>query len=144
MSLIDKKEKIFIAGGNGMVGSAIKRKFNLYGYNNLLCPSSKELDLTNSKFLFDWFQENSPEIVILAAAKVGGIYANNKYPVDFLLENLKIQNNVIEISWKNNVKRLLFLGSSCIYPKFSPQPIKEETLISHIFFGERFFFSSAV
>ncbi len=129
MALIDKKEKIFIAGSKGMVGSAIKRKFKHYGYNNLLCPSSKELDLTNSGFVFDWFTEKSPDIVVLAAAKVGGIYANNSYPVNFLLENLKIQNNVIESAWKTNVKRLLFLGSSCIYPKYSKQPIKEEELM---------------
>ena len=97
---------------------------------NLECPSRKELDLTNTELVNEWFGEKKPDIVILAAAKVGGgIYANNKYPVDFLLENLKIQNNVIEIAWKNNCKRLLFLGSSCIYPKYSNQPIKEEELL---------------
>ena len=129
MALINRKAKIFIAGSKGMVGSAIKRKFKSLGYNNLLCPTSKELDLTNSKFVFDWFANKSPEIVVLAAAKVGGIYANSTYPVNFLLENLKIQNNVIESAWKTNVKRLLFLGSSCIYPKYSKQPIKEEELM---------------
>ena len=129
MVLIDKKAKIFIAGSKGMVGSAIKRKLKYLGFNNLLCPSRKELDLTNTKVVFDWFTKNNPDIVVLAAAKVGGIYANNSYPVNFLLENLKIQNNVIESAWKTNVKRLLFLGSSCIYPKYSKQPIKEEELM---------------
>ena len=129
MTLIDKKEKIFIAGANGMVGSAIKLKLQNYGYNNLKTPSRKDLNLTDTKLVFNWFEENKPNIVILAAAKVGGIYANNTYPVDFLLDNLKIQNNVIEAAWKNNVRRLLFLGSSCIYPKYSKQPIKEEELL---------------
>ena len=127
--LINKKDKIFIAGSRGMVGSAIKRKLSENGYQNLECPSRKELDLTNTKSVNEWFGEKKPDIVILAAAKVGGILANNEYPVDFLLENLKIQNNVIEIAWKNNSKRLLFLGSSCIYPKYSNQPIKEEELL---------------
>ena len=127
--LINKEDKIFIAGSKGMVGSAIKRKLSENGYQNLECPSRKELDLTNTKSVNEWFGEKKPDIVILAAAKVGGILANNEYPVDFLLENLKIQNNVIEIAWKNNCKRLLFLGSSCIYPKYSNQPIKEEELL---------------
>ena len=127
--LINKADKIFVAGSGGMVGSAIKRKLNVNGYKNLEYPSRNELDLTNTESVNKWFGEKNPAIVILAAAKVGGIYANNKYPVDFLLENLKIQNNVIEIAWKNGVKRLLFLGSSCIYPKSSNQPIKEEELL---------------
>ena len=127
--LINKADKIFIAGSGGMVGSAIKRKLKANGYKNLEYPSRNKLDLTNTELVNKWFGEKKPNIVILAAAKVGGIYANNKYPVDFLLENLKIQNNVIEIAWKNGVKRLLFLGSSCIYPKFSNQPIKEEELL---------------
>ena len=127
--LINKEDKIFIAGSKGMVGSAIKRKLSENEYQNLECPSRKELDLTNTKSVNEWFGEKKPDIVILAAAKVGGILANNEYPVDFLLENLKIQNNVIEIAWKNNCKRLLFLGSSCIYPKYSNQPIKEEELL---------------
>ena len=112
-----------------MVGSAIKIKLSKYGYQNLKFPTKEELDLRNSEMVSIWFKKNKPDIVILAAAKVGGIYANNKYPLDFLLENLKIQNNVIESSWKNDVKRLLFLGSSCIYPKFAKQPIKEEELL---------------
>tara|TARA_Y100001978_G_C23648135_1_gene411924 strand:+ start:148 stop:1143 length:996 start_codon:yes stop_codon:yes gene_type:complete len=129
MNLIDKKEKIFIAGGSGMVGSAIKSKLIKEGYKNLKSPSRNELDLKNTNLVFDWFGENKPNIVILAAAKVGGIYANSTYPVDFILDNLKIQNNVIEAAWKNKARRLLFLGSSCIYPKNSSQPIKEEQLL---------------
>ena len=129
MNLIDKNEKIFIAGGSGMVGSAIKSKLFKEGYKNLKSPTRKELDLKNPKLVFDWFEENKPNIVILAAAKVGGIYANSTYPVDFILDNLKIQNNVIEAAWKNKARRLLFLGSSCIYPKNSSQPIKEEQLL---------------
>ena len=130
MVLINKTQKIFIAGGRGMVGSAIKRKLKFFGYKNLLSPSRKEIDLTNHQKVLEWFDKNRPEIVVLAAAKVGGIYANNQYPSSFLLENLKIQNNVIEIAFKNQVKRLLFLGSSCIYPKDSDQPIKEEQLLN--------------
>ena len=127
--LINKSEKFFIAGARGMVGSAIKRKLIQNGYTNLECPSRNELDLTNTELVNKWFKKKNPDIVILAAAKVGGIYANDKYPVEFLLENLKIQTNVIENAWKNNCKRLLFLGSSCIYPKYSSQPIKEESLL---------------
>ena len=108
MSLIEKQEKIFIAGGSGMVGRAIINKLNSYGYKNLISPSRAELDLKNNAEVFDWFSKNKPNLVILAAAKVGGIYSNSSYPVDFLLDNLKIQNNVIEASWKNNVRRLLF------------------------------------
>ncbi len=129
MSLINKEDQIFIAGSTGMVGSAIKSKLNSSGYINLRIPSRKELDLENTNSVFNWFKENKPDIVILAAAKVGGIMANSTYPADFILNNLKIQNNVIESAWKNNTKRLLFLGSSCIYPKYSNQPIKEEELL---------------
>jgi len=129
MKLISQKDKIFIAGASGMVGNAIKLKLYNSGYTNLITPSRKELELTNTKLVFDWFKKNNPDIVIIAAAKVGGIYANNTFPVDFLLDNLKIQNNIIEAAWKNDVKRLLFLGSSCIYPKNSTQPIKEEELL---------------
>ena len=127
--LINKADKIFIAGVKGMVGSAIKRKLIEKGYKNLECPTRDKLDLTKTELVFEWFREIKPSVVIIAAAKVGGIYANNKYPVDFLLENLKIQNNIIEAAWKNNTKRLLFLGSSCIYPKNSKQPIQEEELL---------------
>ena len=132
---INLNEKIFIAGSNGMVGTAIKKSLLKSGYglnkNNgaLLTPSRKELDLLKFNEVEDWFIKNKPTIVILAAAKVGGIQANNSMPADFILENLKIQTNVIENSWKTNVKRFLFLGSSCIYPKFAQQPIKEESLL---------------
>ncbi len=130
MSLINKNDKIFIAGSEGMVGSAIKRNLSFNDYHNLLCPTRIELDLTNNKNVEDWFTNNKPDIVIIAAAKVGGIFANNSYPSDFLLDNLKIQNNLIETSWKNDTKRLLFLGSSCIYPKNTSQPIKEDSLLN--------------
>ena len=129
MTLINKTHKIFIAGSSGMVGSAIKRKLNNLGFKNLISPNRLELDLKEADAVSNWFKKKKPDIVILAAAKVGGIFANNKYPVDFLLDNLKIQNNVIEGAWKNNVRRLLFLGSSCIYPKNSRQPIKEDELL---------------
>ena len=128
------KERIFIAGGSGMVGSAIKRALlNInFGKNNsgiLLTPNRSELDLKNYVEVEEWFNKNKPSIVIIAAAKVGGIYANDNQPFDFILENLKIQTNIIEISWKYNVKTLLFLGSSCIYPKNAIQPIKEDELL---------------
>ena len=134
--LINFNEKIFIAGANGMVGSSVKRNFLEEGYGlqknggTILAPSRKELDLMNYKAVEDWFKQNRPTIVVLAAAKVGGIYANSSLPADFIFENLKIQNNVIEAAWKNKTKRLVFLGSSCIYPKLAKQPIKEEYLLS--------------
>tara|TARA_Y100000589_G_C27126797_1_gene618891 strand:- start:451 stop:1431 length:981 start_codon:yes stop_codon:yes gene_type:complete len=128
-SRFNKKDIIFLAGSNGMVGSAIKRTFQHLGYKNLLTPTRKELNLLDSTLVKKWFSINKPSIVILAAAKVGGILANSMNPSAFLLENLKIQTNVIESSWSIGVKRLLFLGSSCIYPKFSLQPIKEESLL---------------
>ena len=132
---INTNEKIFIAGSNGMVGRAIKKSLIKSGYglneNNgsLLTPSRSELDLSKFHEVESWFLKNKPTIVILAAAKVGGIHANNSMPADFILENLKIQTNVIENSWKANVKRFLFLGSSCIYPKFAQQPLKEDSLL---------------
>ena len=136
---INLDEKIFIAGSNGMVGNAIKKSLLKSGYglneNNgsLLTPSRAELDLLKFNEVENWFINNKPTIVILAAAKVGGIYANNSMPADFILENLKIQTNVIENSLKANVKRFLFLGSSCIYPKFAQQPIREDSLLeSHL------------
>ena len=113
-----------------MAGSAIVRSLIKSGYTNLLCVDRNELDLRNGISVENWFTKNKPDVVILAAAKVGGILANSKYPVDFLFDNIKIQNNVIESSWRNNVKRFLFLGSSCIYPKSSQQPIKEEYLLT--------------
>ena len=135
-SRLNSNERIFIAGSSGMVGSAIKRALikKGYCYNSslgiLLTPTRKELDLRNFYDLKKWFEINKPSIVILAAAKVGGIYANNNKPFEFILENLKIQTNIIELSWHFGVKTLLFLGSSCIYPKFAPQPIKEEYLMT--------------
>ncbi len=128
--LINKEDKIFVAGSNGMVGKAICRELKINEYYNLLTPSRNELDLFNLTNVRDWFNKNQPSVVIVAAAKVGGIFANSRYPVEFLLENLKIQNNVIETASLMNVNRLLFLGSSCIYPKNSIQPIKEEYLLS--------------
>ena len=132
---ITKKDKILVAGSRGMAGSAICRSLIRKGYGDtnksgkLLVPTRNELDLLNFSDVIHWFDNNRPEIVIIAAAKVGGIYANSKYPTEFILENLKIQNNLIEASWKFGVKRLVFLGSSCIYPKYSNQPIKEEYLL---------------
>ena len=128
--LINKDDKIFIAGSNGMVGKALTRAFKKKNYLNLLTPSRRELDLFNFVDVHNWFLEKQPSVVIIAAAKVGGILANSEYPFEFLIENLKIQNNLIEIASSNKVKRLLFLGSSCIYPRDSIQPIKEEYLLN--------------
>ena len=128
---MDKNIKIYIAGHRGLVGSAIKREFESKGYTNLVYKTHSELDLTNSDAVAKFFEEEKPDWVVLAAAKVGGIHGNNTYPVEFMLENLKIQNNIIENSYKNNVKKLLFLGSSCIYPRETPQPMKEEHLLSN-------------
>ena len=130
--IFTNNQKIFIAGANGMVGSSIKRALNkLDNINqiNILAPTRKELDLLDSRSVKEWFNLNNPSIVILAAAKVGGIHANASFPADFLIENIKIQTNVIESSFNQGVKRLLFLGSSCIYPKYASQPIKEESLL---------------
>ena len=120
----------FIAGHRGMAGSAILRSLGQAGFNNVLTASRSELDLTDPLAVSAWFANNRPELVLLAAAKVGGILANDTYPADFLLENLKIQNNVIESAWRHGCRRLLFLGSSCIYPKFAEQPIREEALLT--------------
>ena len=128
--LLSQGDRIFVAGHKGMAGSAICRALEKKGYKNILTCKRKDLDLADINAVTDWFKLNKPDVVIIAAATVGGIQANNNYPVNFLLNNLKIQNNVIETSWKSNVKRLLFLGSSCIYPKFSKQPIKEEELLT--------------
>jgi len=134
--IIDKNERIFIAGSNGMVGSSIKRALLKNPSNktnkilNLLTPSRLELDLLDSNAVKNWFKKEKPNIVILAAAKVGGIHVNSKYPTEFLLENIKIQSNIIEAALKVGVRRLLFLGSSCIYPKYATQPIKEEELLN--------------
>ena len=129
---MNSPSKIFIAGHNGMVGSAILRNLQDKGFSNFVLKSSKELDLRDAKAVADFFEEEKPEFVFLAAAKVGGIVANNTYRADFLYENLMIQNNVIHEAYKNKVEKLLFLGSSCIYPKLAPQPLKEEYLLTGI------------
>jgi len=130
MSKLKKDDKIFIAGHNGMVGSAIERKYRQEGFKNILTFSSKELDLRDQSSVDEFYKKEKPDFVILAAAKVGGIRANNKYKAEFIYDNLMIESNVIHFAYENNVKKLLFLGSSCIYPKHSPQPIKEEFLMS--------------
>lgn len=127
---MEKKSKIYVAGHKGMVGSAIIRKLKAAGYENLLVSTSKELDLRDQEAVRKFFEANKPEYVFLAAAKVGGILANDKYKAEFLYDNLMIQNNVIHQSYKNGVKKLMFLGSSCIYPKMAPQPLKEEYLLT--------------
>lgn len=127
--MICKTTSIFIAGHNGMVGSAILRMLKSSGYSNLITSSRSSTDLTIERDVDNFFNANRPEIVILAAAKVGGINANVKQPVEFLLNNLKIQNNIIDASQKNGIKKIIFLGSSCIYPKESPQPITEKQLM---------------
>jgi len=129
-TLINQADKIFVAGHRGMAGSAIVRRLNQAGYDQLLTVNHDQLDLRDAGSTAAWLQEQKPDVVILAAAKVGGIQANATYPADFLLDNLKIQNNVIEAAWRIGVKRLLFLGSSCIYPKFANQPIQEESLLT--------------
>lgn len=128
--LITPEDRIFVAGHRGMAGSAICRSLQRAGYNNQLTASRSELDLLDGNAVEAWFAEYQPTVVVLAAAKVGGIVANNNYPADFLLENLKIQTHVIQTAWRFGVRRLLFLGSSCIYPKFAEQPIKEESLLT--------------
>lgn len=130
MSMLDKSTKIYIAGHNGMVGSAIWRMLTSLGYTNLQGWSSSELDLTDREATIEKISEYVPDLVIMAAARVGGIGSNSKYPVEFLAENTRIQNNVFEAANIVNVERLLFLGSSCIYPKFAPQPIKESSLMT--------------
>ncbi|MDT3700872.1 MAG: GDP-L-fucose synthase [Thermincola sp.] len=122
--------RIYIAGHKGLVGSAIMRKLQSRGYTNLICRTSAELDLRSQQAVESFFAVEKPEYVFLAAAKVGGIQANNIYPADFIYDNLAMQNNIIHSSYKNNVKKLLFLGSSCIYPKFAPQPLQEEYLLN--------------
>ena len=135
-NLLNKNDKFFVAGHKGMVGQAIIRSLKEKGYcdknfdGKLLKINKEELDLTDYKKVDYWFRNNKPSIVIIAAAKVGGIIANSYYPFDFISQNIKIAQNLIEASWNNQVKRLLFLGSSCIYPKNSNIPIKEEELLS--------------
>jgi GDP-L-fucose synthase len=127
---MEKSSKIYIAGHNGMVGSAITRNLTAKGYSNLVFSTYPPYDLTDQKLVAEFFENEKPEYVILAAAKVGGIMANNTYRAQFLYENLMIQNNIIHHSYLNGVKKLLFLGSSCIYPKNCPQPIKEDFLLT--------------
>ena len=128
--MINKNSKIYIAGHSGLVGSAIVRKLQELGYNNLLLKTHQELDLTEKTETRDFFEKHQPEFVFLAAAKVGGILANDTYRAEFIHDNLAIQTNVIHESYRVNVKRLMFLGSSCIYPRDCPQPIKEEYLLT--------------
>ena len=127
---MDKDSKIYIAGHHGLVGSAIVRNLKIQGYSNLVFRSRDELDLLNEKAVANFFTIEKPEYVFLAAAKVGGIYANNEYPAEFIFQNLQIQNNIIHNSYLNGVKKLLFLGSSCIYPLDCKQPIKENYLLT--------------
>lgn len=127
---MEKREKIFVAGHRGMVGSAIVRKLQQEGFDNLVLRTSAELDLRSQEAVDTFFKEYKPDYVFMAAAKVGGIVANNTYRAEFLYDNLMIQNNVIHSSYKHSVSKLLFLGSSCIYPKFADQPIKEEYLLT--------------
>jgi GDP-L-fucose synthase len=127
---MDKNSRIYVAGHNGLVGSSIVRNLQNKGFNNIICKTRKELDLTNQVAVEMFFKEEKIDYVFLAAAKVGGIGSNNTYPADYIMENLLIQCNVIKSSFDHNVQKLLFLGSSCIYPKLCPQPIKEEYLLT--------------
>lgn len=129
---MEKQAKIYVAGHRGMVGSAIVRRLEKAGFENIVVKTSKELDLRIQAAVFEFFEAEKPDYVFLAAAKVGGIMANNTYRAEFLLDNLQIQNNVIDAAYKNGVKKLLFLGSSCIYPKLAPQPLKEDYLLTGI------------
>jgi len=127
---MEKQAKIYIAGHRGMVGSAIVRKLGAEGYTNIIVRQSTELDLRSQQAVNEFFESEKPEYVFLAAAKVGGIHANNVYRADFIYENMMIEANVVHASYLNNVKKLMFLGSSCIYPKMAPQPLKEEYLLT--------------
>lgn len=126
----EKTAKIFVAGHRGLVGSAIVRSLKAKGYENILTMTHTELDLTNQAAVDELFKKENPEYVFLAAAKVGGIYANNTYPAEFAYSNMQIQCNIVNSAWKYKSKKLLFLGSSCIYPKFAPQPMREDCLLS--------------
>ncbi len=127
---MERKSKIYVAGHNGMVGSAIVKTLNNNNYNNLIIKTKEQLDLTQQHKVDEFFKKEKPEYVFLAAAKVGGIYANDNFRAEFLYQNLFIQNNVIHAAYKNNIKKLLFLGSACIYPRLSKQPIKEKYLLT--------------
>ncbi|QIZ10731.1 GDP-L-fucose synthase [Priestia megaterium] len=129
---MNKESKIYVAGHRGLVGSAIVRKLEEKGYTNLVYRTSKELDLRDKNEVDSFFAEEKPDFVFLAAAKVGGIVANNEYPADFIRDNLLIQTNIIDAAYRNNVEKLLFLGSTCIYPKMAPQPLKEEYLLTGV------------
>lgn len=127
---MNKDAKIYIAGHRGLVGSALRRRLAAQGYDNIVTRSHAELDLLDQQGVEAFFAHEHPDVVLLAAAKVGGIYANNTYPAEFIYQNLVIETNVIHAAWKNGVEKLLFLGSSCIYPRDCPQPIKEEYLLT--------------
>ena len=127
---MDKKAKIYVAGHQGMVGSAIRRRLEQLGYENLVLRTHEELDLIRQYDVEDFFAAEKPEYVFLAAAKVGGISANDTFPADFMYDNMMLEMNVINSAWKNNCRKLLFLGSSCIYPRMAPQPMKESDLLS--------------
>src|SRR5512133_44142 len=127
---MDKTSKIFVAGHNGLVGSAIVRALRDGGYTTVLTRTRAELDLGDQRAVAAFFETEHPEYVFLAAAKVGGIHANNSYPAEFIYDNLQIQNSIIHASYTSGVKKLCFLGSSCIYPKLAPQPMKEEYLLT--------------
>jgi GDP-L-fucose synthase len=129
---MERNDKIYVAGHRGMVGSAIIRKLNTEGFENIIFRTSKELDLRNQQAVFDFFQKEKPAHIFLAAAKVGGILANNTYRAEFLYDNLMIQSNIIDSAHKAGVTKLMFLGSSCIYPKLAPQPLKEEYLLTGV------------
>jgi len=126
----DLNQKIYIAGHRGMVGSAIVRNLEAKGFNNIVTRTHAELDLTNQAKVATFFEQEKPDQVYLAAAKVGGIHANNTYPAEFIYDNLMVQNNVIHQAFVHGVKKLLFLGSSCIYPKLAPQPMSEDALLT--------------
>ena len=130
MTTITKNSNIYIAGHRGMVGSAIWRALEAKGYTNIIGKTSKELDLRNQQAVYDFVNQEAPIVIIDAAARVGGILANNNYPYNFLMENMQIQNNLISAAHQLAVQKFIFLGSSCIYPKFAPQPLKEEYLLT--------------
>ena len=127
--MIRKTSKIFVAGHNGLVGSAILRLLKLRGYKNIITANRKNLDLLNQKKVFNFLKSKKPDFIFLAAAKVGGIHSNNKYKANFIYENLMIQSNIIHSAYMNDIKELIFLGSSCVYPKFAKQPMKEDYLL---------------
>lgn len=127
---MDTQSKIYIAGHTGLVGSALVRRLTQDGYSNLLTVTRRDLDLTSQAGVNDFFQSEKPEYVFAAAARVGGIHANNSYPAEFIYNNIQMQTNIIHAAWENKVNKLVFLGSSCIYPKFAPQPMKEEHLLT--------------